>query len=108
MTHPTPWRVFPPWGWVGTASAGLVGPSPRDWTLRQSPHARRRCGLHWRGCFRLESGPDPHRHWSPPGHHLRLQRHPREPPASSSSRGASSSTWEGSVLLLDSWPLLVA
>ena len=79
MTHPTPWRVCPPWGWVGATSAGLFGPSPCDWTLCQSPHACQRRGIHWRECFRLESGPNPHRHRSPPGHRLRLQRHPHEP-----------------------------
>ena len=24
MTHPSPWRVCPPWGWVFAASAGLL------------------------------------------------------------------------------------
>ena len=76
----TPWRVCSPWGWAGAASAGLVGPSPHDRTLHQSPRACQRRGLHWREYFESESGPGPDRHWSPPGHHLKLQRHLREPP----------------------------
>ena len=46
ITHPSPWRVCPPWDWVGAASARWIGSSPRCWTLCQSPHACRRCGLH--------------------------------------------------------------
>ena len=77
---PTPWRACPPWGWAGTTSTRLVGPSPHDQTLRQSPRVRQRCGLHWREYFKLESGPGPHHHQSPSGHRLRLQRHPHKPP----------------------------
>ena len=61
MTCSTPWRACPPWGLMGATSTGLIGPSPHDQTLHQSPRVHRRCGLHRRGCFRLESGPDPHR-----------------------------------------------
>ena len=104
MTRLTPWRACPPWGWIGVASTGLIGPSPHDQTLHQSPHVRQRCGLHQRECFGLESNPDPHHHRSLPGHHLRLQHHPHEP----LHTGLSSSTWEGSDLLLDSWLPLVA
>ena len=75
----TPWRVCPPWGWVGAASVGLVGPSPHDRTLHQSPCVHQRCGLHRREYFKLESGPGPHHHRSPSGHCLRLQHHPRRP-----------------------------
>ena len=41
--------------------------------------ACQRCGLHQRGYFRLESGPDPSCHRRPPGHHSRPQHHPHKP-----------------------------
>ena len=69
MTCLTPWRACPPWGWVGAASPGWIGSSPPYWTLCQSPRACRRHGLHQRGCFRLESSPDPRHHQRPSGCH---------------------------------------
>ena len=87
MTYLTPWRVCPPWGWVGVASTGWIGSCPPYQTLRQSPHACQRRGLHQRGCFGLESGPDPRRHRRPPGHRSGPQHHPCKSPHPHLQRG---------------------
>ena len=39
MTRSSPWRVCPPWGWVGATSARWIGSSPQCRTLHQSPRA---------------------------------------------------------------------